>query len=60
MKECLDKEIVLQYLHCAAIGYHKLKMRSRVEICNNLISMVESGEWDYIGKEDLHEILKDS
>ena len=60
MKECLDKDIVLRYLQYASIGYHKLKMKSEAEICNNLISMVESGEWDYIGKEDLHEVLKDS
>lgn len=60
MKDCLDKDMVLQYLRCAALGYQKLRMRSRAEICNNLISMIESGEWDYTGGDDLHEVFKDS
>jgi len=48
MSRLIDKEAMVHYLRMAAIGYGKLKMKSKQEICNNLIDAIESGEWDYV------------
>lgn len=59
LSDFLDKEMVLRYLHSAAVGYHKLRVADKLEICNNLISMIESGEWDYEGVSSTEETLEE-